>query len=1149
MRNCRTRPEKQIALSLAGVISLLTLAASPLHARDLTGQSLTIDATTALDTYNLSAASVLTVDGAQTGAIQSSQSTLNILSGTTTAPTVSAMRLVDSQATIGNATITSTNLTGVLLGRLNIGSTARITDSQISGGFAGAQASARSQLIIQRSQVTATTPAGVGLRLLGGSADVSANSVITGQTAGIRLAQESPTVNVPALTLDNSHVVGVNGPAIAAGGGTEATLQVSNGSTLTGNNGVALNLERTSNLAAVVEDSRLVGGVTVAEQALGDLLFDNSQIDGHLQIAGTLDASLDQSTLNGNLNVSELGDASARFTDTAAMNGNIDSAGAAVVSFEQSNMTGNAVVTDTGTLNLSFSEGSMTGNIESAGNATATFNQSTLTGDAVAATGGTLNLTMTDGRMDGNIDSAGSATVDLARTALMGNATVANGGTLGMTVNGGSMTGDIESAGTASATFNQATLSGNALAATGGTLNMTMTDGRMDGNIDSAGSATVDLTRTALTGNATVVNGGTLGMSLNGGSMAGDIESAGTATATFNQATLTGDAVAATGGTLNLNMTDGRMNGNIESAGTVTANLSQSALTGNAIVTDAGTLDLTLNGGSMAGDIQSAGAATSTFNQATLTGNAVVADAGKLDLSFNGGAMQGNIDSAGSTTATFNQAALTGDGTVTNTGSLSLALDQGQMTGNVTAASGAMADVSLVNNSTLLGTLNNVRNANVASGSNWTLNGNSSVGDLALNGGQVTFGDTPSFHELTVNNLSGNGTFVMGSDFVSGETDQLIVTGSSSGNHGLLVASSGNEATVESMRLVQTQDGAAQFHLLNDRDRVDVGAYSYEMTKDENNDWVLNRETRTISPMTRSVMALFNTPITVAYGELSSLRSRMGELRYSEGRDAGLWMRAYGNKYNVSGASSGAGYQQNQHGLSLGADMQVAETDWLVGVLGGTSRSDLNLDYGTSGRVDSYYLGGYATWLDRETGYYVDTVVKYNRYQNNAKVGLSDSTRTKGDYDTHGLSGSVEAGKHIKLNDGYFIEPFAQVATAVVAGKDYSFDNGLRAEGDTARSLLGKVGTTVGKTIPLDGGGMLQPYVKAAFAHEFVKRNEVQVNNNVFNNDLSGSRAELGAGVSLALSKQFRVHADVEYSNGKHIEQPYGVNLGVRYDF
>ena len=1169
MRRDRNFPDLNLALSLAGIISLLTCYSSPALARELTGETLTIDATTPLDTYALNANSILTIDAAQTDSIQSHSSSLNMLSGTTTTTAGTAITLVDSVATIANAAIsTSGNGFGLALARQNIASTATVTNSQLSGGIAGAQATAGSQLTIQGSQLTGTRPTGVGLRLLGGNATII-DSTVTGQ-AGIRLLLEGAVNREPELTLDNARVIGLNGPAISVGANTDATVQVSNGSTLTGSNGVAISVAGASTLTGLVDDSVLTGGVTIADQAAGDLQFSNSQVDGHFEIGGTLDASFEESSLNGNLNVNDSGVATVEFSNAATMtgnavvanggtleltmtdgrmDGNIESAGTATVDLTQTALTGNATVAGGGTLGMTLNGGSMTGDIESAGTATATFNQATLTGDAVAVTSGTLDLTMTDGRMDGNIESAGTATVDLTRTALTGNATVANGGTLGMTLNGGSMAGDIESAGTATATFNQATLTGDAAAATGGTLNLNMTDGRMNGNIASSGTATANFSQSVLTGNASVADTGTLDLTFNGGGMAGAIQSAGATTATFNQATLTGDAVAATGGTLNLSMTEGRMDGNIESAGTVTANLSQSALTGNAIVTDTGTLDLTLNGGSMAGDIQSAGAATTTFSQATLTGNAVVADAGKLNLSFNGGAMQGNIDSAGTTTASFNQAALTGNATVTNTGSLSLALDQGQMTGNVTAASGAIADVSLVNNSTLLGTLNNVRNANVASGSNWTLNGNSSVGDLALNGGQVTFGDTSSFHELTVNNLSGNGTFVMGSDFISGETDQLIVTGSSSGNHGLLVASSGNEATVESMRLVQTQDGAAQFHLLNDRDRVDVGAYSYEMTKDENNDWVLNRETRTISPMTRSVMALFNTPITVAYGELSSLRSRMGELRYSEGRDAGLWMRAYGNKYNVSGASSGAGYQQNQHGLSLGADMQVAETDWLVGVLGGTSRSDLNLDYGTSGRVDSYYLGGYATWLDRETGYYVDTVVKYNRYQNNAKVGLSDSTRTKGDYDTHGLSGSVEAGKHIKLNDGYFIEPFAQVATAVVAGKDYSFDNGLRAEGDTARSLLGKVGTTVGKTIPLDGGGMLQPYVKAAFAHEFVKRNEVQVNNNVFNNDLSGSRAELGAGVSLALSKQLRVHADVEYSNGKHIEQPYGVNLGVRYDF
>lgn len=496
----------------------------------------------------------------------------------------------------------------------------------------------------------------------------------------------------------------------------------------------------------------------------------------------------------------------------------------------------------------------------------------------------------------------------------------------------------------------------------------------------------------------------------------------------------------------------------------------------------------------------------------------------------------------------FSQSSLLGNLDVDALSAASLTLNSSHMFGDVEAEQGGAVSVALTNGSSLLGKLSNVGQVDVDGNSVWTLTGDSSVGNLALKGGRVSLSENGAFNRLEVENLSGDGAFYMRSNFAKGETDFLNVTGTSSGNHGLLVQSTGNEASVESLHLVQTADGSAQFQLLNDRQQVDVGAYSYSL-KQEGNDWLLDRDTRVVSPGTRAAMALFNTPITVAYGELSSLRSRMGELRYSEGRNAGLWMRAYGNRYNVSGQGNGAGYQQNQRGLSLGVDMPITDSDWLVGVLAGSSRSDLNLDHGTSGSVDSYYLGGYATWLDRESGYYLDTVLKYNRYQNNATLGLSDHTRAKGDYDTHGLSASVEAGKHIKLEDGYFVEPFAQVATAVVAGKDYSFSNDLRAQGDTAKSLLGKVGTTLGKTIALDAGGTLQPYLKAALVHELAQRNQVKVNNNVFNNDLSGTRGELGAGVAWAITKQFQVHADVEYSNGKHIEQPYGVNLGVRFEF
>jgi outer membrane autotransporter protein len=509
------------------------------------------------------------------------------------------------------------------------------------------------------------------------------------------------------------------------------------------------------------------------------------------------------------------------------------------------------------------------------------------------------------------------------------------------------------------------------------------------------------------------------------------------------------------------------------------------------------------------------------------------------------------LEVQGPATANLNVAAssLRGNVQIADTATANLKLDQASLVGDVVVTPGANASLALDNRSQLTGNLNGVQQVNINNNSNWTLNANNTIGDLAMTGGRITFGDENSFYELNVQSLSGNGEFYMASNFASGATDFLNVTGNASGTHGLMVGTSGTDpASVERLQLVHTGSGDAQFSLLNDRQEVDLGAYSYKLVKD-GQDWYLDRETRTISPMTRTVMALFNTPITIAYGEMTSLRSRMGELRYNQGKNAGVWMRAYGNQHNIADASSGVGYQQNQRGLTFGADAQLGESNWTLGLLAGHSRSDLNLSYGSSGSIDSYYVGGYATWMDPESGYYVDSVLKYNRYQNDAKVGLSDGTRTKGDYDTHGMSASVEVGKHIKLDDGYFIEPFAQVAAAAVAGKDFTLDNGFDANGDVSRSLLGKVGTTLGKTISLGGDSMIQPYVKAAFAHEFAQRNQVQVNNNVFNNDLSGSRAELGAGVAWTVAKDFQVYGEAGYMNGKNIEMPYSFSLGASYRF
>lgn len=470
-------------------------------------------------------------------------------------------------------------------------------------------------------------------------------------------------------------------------------------------------------------------------------------------------------------------------------------------------------------------------------------------------------------------------------------------------------------------------------------------------------------------------------------------------------------------------------------------------------------------------------------------------------------------------------------------------VDSAQLVGDIRAEAGSTANVSLDNHASLTGRLENVATLTLANQGRWTMVEDSQVGKLQMNGGEVRFGEANQYQRLTLGELSGNGTFIMDADFATGQTDFLEVTGNATGNHSLLVGSSGAEPTApNSLHLVHVDSGDASFSLVNGS--VDLGAFSYALAQ-RGNDWFLDGSSKVISPGTASVLALFNTAPTIWYGELTTLRGRMGELRLDQ-RKAGAWARAYGNQYNVNGQS---GYKQTQQGFSLGADTPLPWGDgqWLAGVMAGHSSSDLNLTRGGSAEVKSAYLGLYATWLDANSGYYFDSVVKLNRFDNDSKVTLSDGERAKGSYDNLGVGGTVEFGRHIALGDGYFVEPYTQWSALSIAGKDYHLDNGLKAQGDDTRSLLGKAGATLGRTFDLGQGRFAQPYVRAAYAHEFVSNNQVKVNDHRFDNDLAGSRGELGVGIAVALGERLQMHADFDYSNGQQIEQPWGANIGVSY--
>lgn len=468
------------------------------------------------------------------------------------------------------------------------------------------------------------------------------------------------------------------------------------------------------------------------------------------------------------------------------------------------------------------------------------------------------------------------------------------------------------------------------------------------------------------------------------------------------------------------------------------------------------------------------------------------------------------------------------------------------LTGNFVADDTSTLNTVLRNHGQLNGNIVNGDSVIIDSSGRWQFAADNRVKSLALDGGSVGF-TGEGFHSLSLGQLSGRGVFDMRINLDNGTGDLLSVNGEATGRYRLRVENTGLEAVpaeFDPLRVVHIESGDAEFGLVGGR--ADLGVYSYGLER-QGTDWFIVGEGKEISPSTQSALALFNTAPTVWNSELTTLRSRMGEVRGQA--QGGGWMRTYGSRFNAS-LDSGVDYSQKQQGLSFGADapVPVGNGQLLLGLMGGYSKSDLDIGRGTSGEVDSYYVGAYGTWLS-EGGYYVDGVLKLNQFHNESKVAMSDGTKAKGDYSSKAVGGSLEVGKHITLSDAYFVEPFAQVSSVWIDGSSYTLDNGMQARTRQTQSVLGKVGSTVGRSFAMKDGGVVKPYARLALAQEFSRSNDVSVNGQRFDNDLFGSRAELGAGVSVSLSEHLQVHADFDYMKGEHVEQPWGANVGLRLAF
>ncbi|AUH49375.1 hypothetical protein CXB49_00235 [Chromobacterium sp. ATCC 53434] len=499
-----------------------------------------------------------------------------------------------------------------------------------------------------------------------------------------------------------------------------------------------------------------------------------------------------------------------------------------------------------------------------------------------------------------------------------------------------------------------------------------------------------------------------------------------------------------------------------------------------------------------------------------------------------------------------NSQLLPGNGVVlqTDAGSTTnLAVTNSMVSGNV-VNNGGNTNLTLNANGVWKGTMQNVSSLTLNPSSNWVLTNSSTLNQLNNNGRIDLSGTQGNQQTLTVTALNGKGTFGLNTDIAGQQSDKLAVSGQGQAN-GLfsldVKAQGASPATKGPITVVKTNGGPAQFQLTNGM--VDLGAYRYGLQQNGMN-WNLVplKNGNYYSSSATSVLNLVSTSPTIWYGQVRTLQSRFGELRFEEDH-GGVWARPYASDYRVDGAANST-FEQKQAGIAMGADkgFTLGSGKAYLGGVFNYSASSLDNNAGATGDVDAYSLGAYGVWL-APNGFYLHGLVTLNQYHNRGEATMSNGVNTAGTYHQNGVGASVEAGKRFQLQKDWFVQPYVQVAGVRMNGATVALDNGMQAQSNHVESLQGSVGTSFGKLLHTASGGTVEPYVRLAVTHEFVENNTVIINGSAFDANLNGSRVELGLGASGQINKHLSAHIDYSYAKGPVIEKPYMIDAGLRYQW
>lgn len=279
--------------------------------------------------------------------------------------------------------------------------------------------------------------------------------------------------------------------------------------------------------------------------------------------------------------------------------------------------------------------------------------------------------------------------------------------------------------------------------------------------------------------------------------------------------------------------------------------------------------------------------------------------------------------------------------------------------------------------------------------------------------------------------------------------------------------------------------------------------------------------------------------------DTNDLQRRLGDVRLNSDKH-GVWGKYIGGKSKIT---DDAYVNQTYNMAQVGYD--TLRGDWTVGgaLLYGTSNNDYALGSG-SGKTAGLAVYGAKQFKD---GRYVDVIGKVNRLKNDFTVHNILGTTLSGDYRNTGASLSVEYGKRIKKNNGFYIDPNAELTFSRLSGE--SFDartntgSTVHIDSDAVNSVIGRIGVGIGKESKNSN-----VFLKAALAHEF--SGKMNATYSMAGEPTTGSEVnlkdtwlDLELGGSWSVRPNTYIYGTFTKNFGATVDNSYRIDAGIRHNF